>query len=55
MELVSPSATTTSTAPQNVDSDAPGKPARRLSVARTALLGLIGSSAGKPGAGRTFH
>ena len=45
MELVSPSATTTSTPPQSVDPDAPGQAARQLSVARTALLGLLGSAA----------
>jgi alpha-1,6-mannosyltransferase len=45
MELVSPSATTTATPPQYVDTDVPGQPARDLNVARTALLGLVGSSA----------
>jgi alpha-1,6-mannosyltransferase len=46
MDLVSPSATTTSTTPLSVvDPDAPGHAARRLSVARTALLGLLGSAA----------
>ena len=46
MELVSPSATTTFTSPQGVvDPDAPGHAARQLSVARTALLGLLGSAA----------
>src|SRR5580698_3543527 len=45
MELVSPSATTTSTLPPNVLSDVPGQPARELSTLRTALLGLAGSSA----------
>src|SRR5271156_859679 len=45
MELVSPSATTTSTAPPSVESDAPGNAARQLSLTRTALLGLLGSAA----------
>jgi alpha-1,6-mannosyltransferase len=46
MELVSPSATTTSpTPPQSVDSETPPQPALRLSVARTAILGLVGSTA----------
>ena len=45
MELASPSATTTSTPPPNVDSDVPVQPARRLSTLRTALLGLVGTSA----------
>ena len=45
MELVSPSATTAATPPQYVDTDVPGQPARDLNVARTALLGLVGSSA----------
>ena len=46
MELVSPSATTTATTPpQSVDADAPGQSALRLSVIRTALLGLVGSTA----------
>jgi hypothetical protein len=45
MELVLPSATTTLTPPQDVDAGAPGEPPRQLSVRRTALLGLIGSSA----------
>jgi alpha-1,6-mannosyltransferase len=45
MELVSPSAINTSAAPRNVDPDGPGHEARRLSVTRTALLGLLGSSA----------
>ena len=58
MELVSPSATTTSTPPPNVGSDAPGQPARELSVLRTALLGLAGSSAIVAGAvlgGQSFE
>ncbi len=45
MELVSPSANTTATPTLDVDTDRPGQPARELSLARTALLGLIGSSA----------
>ncbi len=46
MELVSPSAITTATRPpQSVDPDAPGQSTRRLSVIRTALLGVVGSSA----------
>ena len=46
MELVSPGATTTSPTPQqDVDAGAPEQPALRLSVARTALLGLVGSTA----------
>src|SRR5271168_4904110 len=45
MELVSPSAITTSTPPRSVHADAPGQEGRELSVARTALLGLLGSSA----------
>ena len=58
MELVSPSATTTSTPPPNVDSDVPGQPARELSTLRTALLGLAGSSAIVAGAvlgGQSFE
>jgi alpha-1,6-mannosyltransferase len=58
MELVSPSATTTSTPPPNVDSDVPGQPARELSTLRTALLGLVGSSAIVAGAvlgGQSFE
>jgi alpha-1,6-mannosyltransferase len=43
MELESPSAITTSALPQSLD--APGQEARRLSLVRTALLGLVGSSA----------
>ncbi len=43
MELVSPSANTMP--PENVDAAAPDQPARQLSVARTALLGFVGSSA----------
>src|SRR5580700_6596460 len=45
MELVSPSATTTPRPPSNVESDMPGVPARQLSTVRTALFGLLGSSA----------
>ncbi len=45
MELVSPSATTTAIPSQDVVADGPGQPARRLSILRTALLGLVGSSA----------
>ena len=46
MELVSPSETATATqTPQHVDADAAGQPPRELSVLRTALLGLLGSSA----------
>ncbi len=46
MELVSPSATTTATRPpQSVDPDALGWSSRRFNVIRTALLGLVGSSA----------
>src|SRR5580698_9905705 len=58
MELVSPSATTTSTLPPNVLSDVPGQPARELSTLRTALLGLAGSSAIVTGAvlgGQSFE
>src|SRR5258708_15290104 len=46
MELVSPHATTTPMTPiQGIDADAPEQPELRLSVARTAALGLLGSSA----------
>jgi len=45
MELVSQSATTTTTPHLDVDSDAPGQSARELSVLRTAVLGLLGSAA----------
>jgi alpha-1,6-mannosyltransferase len=45
MELVPPSEITTSAPPQSDDPDAPGHEARQLSVARTALLGFVGSSA----------
>jgi alpha-1,6-mannosyltransferase len=46
MELVSPSVTTTSPTPNHgVDSDTPAPPALRLSLARTAILGLVGSMA----------
>ncbi len=45
MELVSPSATTTSTPPRSVVLDAPGDAARRIGVLRTALLGFLGSTA----------
>ncbi len=46
MELVSPHATTTPMTPtQGIDADAPEQPDLRLSVARTAALGLLGSSA----------
>ena len=46
MELVSPSATTTPMTPiQNIDANAPEQPALRLSAARTAVLGLVGSTA----------
>ena len=50
MELVSPSATTTPRPPSNVESDMPGAPARQLSTVRTALFGLLGSSAVVAGA-----
>jgi hypothetical protein len=50
MELVSPSATTTPRPPSNVESDMPGVPARQLSTVRTALFGLLGSSAVVAGA-----
>jgi alpha-1,6-mannosyltransferase len=50
MELVSPSATTTPKPPSNVESDMPGVPARQLSTVRTALFGLLGSSAVVAGA-----
>jgi hypothetical protein len=59
MELVSPSATTTDTTPpQGVNPDAPGQETRQLSIVRTALLGLLGSSAIVVGAvlgGQTFE
>ena len=58
MELVSPSEITTPTEPPTVDTDAPGLPARRLSVWRTALLGLLGSTAVVVGAvfgGQSFE
>ncbi len=46
MELVSPSANTTPVTPlQGTDDDAPQQPEFRLSVARTAALGLLGSTA----------
>jgi alpha-1,6-mannosyltransferase len=45
-EFVSPHATTTPMTPiQAIDADAPEQPELRLSVARTAALGLLGSSA----------
>jgi hypothetical protein len=58
MELVSPSATTTSTPPPNVPSDVSGQPARQLSTLRASLLGLAGSSAIVAGAvlgGQSFE
>ena len=46
MELVSPSVTTTSPTPTHgVDSDTSAQPALRLSLARTTILGLVGSTA----------
>jgi alpha-1,6-mannosyltransferase len=45
MELVSPSANTTSSPPRSVEPDAPGQPTRQLRVMRTALLGFVGSAA----------
>jgi hypothetical protein len=46
MELVPPSAATNSTTPyETADTDAPAQPAARLSLARTAVLGLVGTTA----------
>jgi len=59
MELVSPSATPTSmTSIQGSNADAPAQPERRLSLPRTAALGLLGSSAIVVGAvlgGKSFE
>ena len=58
MEFVSPSATTAPIPASPVDSDTPGHPARALSIVRTAVFGLVGSSAIVAGAvlgGQSFE
>ncbi len=46
MELVSPSAATNATTPhETAQSDSPARSAARLSLARTAVLGLVGTTA----------
>ncbi|MGA2472922.1 MAG: hypothetical protein ABSG39_05445, partial [Acidimicrobiales bacterium] len=46
MELVPPSAATNSmTRDETAQTDAPAQPAVRLSLARTAVLGLVGTTA----------